>query len=156
MIPSAALRFPRRLTARGFSLIELMIAVAIVAILASVAYPSYEQYVRKARRATAQTALLDVAARQQQFLLDQRRYSKRCDACSAADKAKEVNIVVPQEIAGLYTVHVNVPDAVYVAANATFTASAVPSAALVAKGEKTISLDQLGQKLPNENGYWGK
>lgn len=137
-------------------MIELMITVAIVAILASVAYPSYEQYVRKARRATAQTALLEVAARQQQFLLDQRRYAKRCDACTAADKAKEVSIAVPQELVGFYTVHVNVVDADYVGTNVTFTASAVPSAALVAKGEKTISLDQLGQKLPNENGYWSK
>lgn len=149
-------RQPSKASSQGFTLIELMITVAIVAILAAVAYPSYEQYVRKGRRATAQATLLDVAARQQQFLLDHRRYAKRCDTCSTADKAKEVSITVPQEIAGFYTIHVNVPDASYVATNATFTASAVPSAALVAKGEKTISLDQLGQKLPNENGYWGK
>jgi type IV pilus assembly protein PilE len=38
---------------RGFTLIELMIAIAIIAILASVAYPSYTEYVRKGRRSDA-------------------------------------------------------------------------------------------------------
>ncbi len=43
---------------RGFTLIELMIAVAIVAILATIAYPSYIQQVRKGRRAQAKTDLV--------------------------------------------------------------------------------------------------
>ncbi len=45
---------------RGFTLIELMIVVAVVAILASVAYPSYQDHIRKARRVDAQTALLEL------------------------------------------------------------------------------------------------
>ena len=52
----------RRLSGmRGFTLIELMIAVAVVGILAAIAYPSYQEHVRKARRADAQTALLELA-----------------------------------------------------------------------------------------------
>ncbi|SIS85146.1 type IV pilin protein [Neptunomonas antarctica] len=46
---------------QGFSLIELMIVVAIVAILASIAYPSYQQYVLKSWRNTAAGCLLDLA-----------------------------------------------------------------------------------------------
>ena len=38
---------------RGFTLLELMIAVVVVAILASVAYPSYQAHLRKSRRAEA-------------------------------------------------------------------------------------------------------
>ena len=48
---------------RGFTLIELMIVVAIVALLAAIAVPSYARYVEKARRADAKSALLDAAQR---------------------------------------------------------------------------------------------
>ena len=46
---------------RGFSLIELMIAVAVVGLIASIAYPSYLDYVRKANRAEAQGSILELA-----------------------------------------------------------------------------------------------
>lgn len=48
---------------KGFTLIELMIVVAIVAILGSIAYPSYTDYVRKARRADGTSSLLNAAHR---------------------------------------------------------------------------------------------
>lgn len=67
----------RKLKERGFTLIELMIAVAIVAILASVAYPSYTQHIRKGNRAAAQAQMLDIANRQQQYLLSARRYATK-------------------------------------------------------------------------------
>lgn len=46
---------------RGFTLIELMIVVAVIAILAAIAIPSYQNQVQKTRRADAQTGLLQVA-----------------------------------------------------------------------------------------------
>ena len=50
---------PRK--AAGFTLVELMITVAIVGILAAIAYPSYLENVRKGRRADAQAALMGLA-----------------------------------------------------------------------------------------------
>ena len=60
---------------RGFSLIELMIVVAIVAIISAIAYPSYQRYVIKTKRSVAQNALLQVADRQQQFFMDNKRFA---------------------------------------------------------------------------------
>ncbi|SDO80576.1 type IV pilin protein [Pseudomonas jinjuensis] len=64
---------------KGFTLIELMIAVAIVAILAMVAYPSYQQYVIRGKRAAAQAEMMDIANRQQQYLLANRTYASKSE-----------------------------------------------------------------------------
>jgi len=59
----------------GFTLIELMIAVAIVGILAAIAVPNYSEYVKRASRAEAASALLDAANKQEQYFVDNRAYS---------------------------------------------------------------------------------
>ena len=61
--------------ARGFTLIELMITVVIVAILASVAWPSYQSYLQRSRRAEAQSLMLAIVNKEQQYLLDARQYT---------------------------------------------------------------------------------
>lgn len=61
--------------ALGFTLIELIIAVAIIGILAAIAWPNYQQHVQRSRRADATSALLDAANRQEQFILNRGRYA---------------------------------------------------------------------------------
>jgi type IV pilus assembly protein PilE len=60
---------------QGFTLIELMIVVAIIGIIAAIAYPSYVQYVVKGKRSAAESLMLDVANREKQYLLDARAYT---------------------------------------------------------------------------------
>lgn len=64
----------RRAT-QGFTLLELMIAVAIVGILASIALPSYRDYVIRARLVDATTALSAVRARMELYYQDNRTYA---------------------------------------------------------------------------------
>ncbi len=62
--------------ARGFTLIEIMVTVAIVAILASVAIPTYQDQLRKARRSDGQSLLLDIAQQQERFLTANSTYTQ--------------------------------------------------------------------------------
>jgi len=59
----------------GFTLIELMIAVVVIGILAMVAIPAYNDSVTKGRRADAKSTLTTIAARQEQFFMDNKRYT---------------------------------------------------------------------------------
>ena len=80
---------------KGFTLIELMITVAIIAILASIAYPSYTSHTRKSARRAAQAQMMDIANRQQQYLLANRAYATTVSALGYS---------LPPDVAGKYTV----------------------------------------------------
>ncbi len=59
---------------RGFTLIEMMIAVALVAILAAIAMPNYNNYVRRGQLSEAFTALSDMRAKMEQYYQDNKFY----------------------------------------------------------------------------------
>lgn len=61
---------------QGFTLIELMVTVAIVGILAAIAYPSYKNSVTKSRRAEGKSLLLDAAAREERYFAQYNKYTK--------------------------------------------------------------------------------
>lgn len=65
----------RNRNTQGFTLIELMITVAIVGILAAIAYPSYQNSVTKSRRAEGKSLLLDAAAREERFFAQYNKYT---------------------------------------------------------------------------------
>jgi len=88
-------------SSRGFTLIELMITVAIIAILAAVAYPSYTDHVRKSARRAAQAEMMDIANRQQQFLISSRNYVNYAGLTAAGYQ-------LPADLAGRYTPRVDV------------------------------------------------
>ena len=59
---------------KGFTLIEVMIVVAIVAILAAIAYPSYQEQILQSRRADAQAVLMEAAQFMERFFTTNNRY----------------------------------------------------------------------------------
>lgn len=59
----------------GFTLIEVMIVVAIVGILAAIAYPSYQEFVKRGNRTEGQAFLSEVAARQERYFAQNNEYT---------------------------------------------------------------------------------
>src|SRR5712692_4636169 len=66
-------------SATGFTLIEVMITVAIIAILAAVAIPSYTDYITRSKIQEATTTLLAQRTKMEQYFQDQRTYIGACD-----------------------------------------------------------------------------
>jgi type IV pilus assembly protein PilE len=122
----------------GFTLIELMIAVAVIGILAAIGYPNYTDQVRKSRRAEAQASLMSIAALQQQFLLDTRGY---------ASNLAVLNYTTPTTVARYYTVSVS-PALVPPPVVPTFTVTAVPTGGQAIDACATLSVSANGAKTP--------
>ena len=132
-------RFATRLRNRGFTLIELMIAVAVIAILAKVAYPSYRDYVKRGYRASAQSLMLDLANREQQYLLDNRSFLGGSSAVTTL-----IPSGVPADVSAYYTVTITATSG----PPPTFEVKATPKAGTAVAGETPFTIDQDGTKLP--------
>lgn len=128
---------------RGFTLIEVMVVVAIVAILAAIAIPSYQEHLRKGRRAEAQAFLTQVAQRQQQYLMDARTYALGGGAITA------LNLTPPTSVSNFYTITVS-PDAP--TQPPSFTVFAAPKAGTAQATDGTLSINEQGAKTRDVGG----
>jgi type IV pilus assembly protein PilE len=101
----------------GFTLIEMMITVAIVAILAAVALPSYQQYIIRSNRSAAQAQMMDIANRQQQLLLANRSY-----AAKGSTAWDNTGYALPNDVASRYDYDITVGAGTVPSYTITFTA----------------------------------
>lgn len=104
----------------GFTLVELMVVVAIVGILTAVAIPAYNQSIRKSRRTDAKSALLDLAGREERY------YNTNGNLYTATAASLGYNSFTPVG-SGYYNVTVNVPNPLSAVTTPTYLISAAPA-----------------------------
>ncbi len=118
---------------KGFTLIELMVVIAIIGILAMIANNSYSSYIVRANRTAAQSFMVELANRQKQYFLDARTY--------AADLTT-LGVSVPREVAINY-------DPV---GNFVFTITANPPAFLITAHPTSARQSEDGDLTLSSNG----
>lgn len=141
---------------RGFSLIELMIAVAVIGILASISFSGYQSYVVKSKQTAAKAVLLDIAQKQPQFLADRRSTYASCLSSSylypnlpAADCAtNHLSINPPDDVAANYGFRITLSSP-----PPRYEAVAIPLAPDV--GTQSFHIDNSGNKRIGTSGVAG-
>jgi type IV pilus assembly protein PilE len=137
------LRVGGRGGARGFTLIELMVVAAIVAVLMAIAVPSYAIFMKQSRRGSAESALMDIAQREQQYLIDARAY---------APTPAALNTTIPADVSAYYTIQICQTSATCPTAPGgappTFAVIATPIAGTAQAGDPVLTIDNTGAKTP--------
>ena len=122
----------------GFTLIELMVVVAVIGILAAIALPSYNRYVQKTRRSAASACLVESA----QFM--ERFYTTNMTYAGATLPGSECM----NETGPFYAITLAAQTA------STYTVQAAPHGAQAGDSCGTLSLTSTGAKSPTTTGCW--
>jgi type IV pilus assembly protein PilE len=131
---------------RGVTIVELLIVMTIIGILTAIAFPAYDSYLRRGRRADAQALMMDIAAKEQQFLLDARQYT-------ATIGNGGLNISISGWTCAATCTNASYSIAVAAPAGPpTFTITATPQGAQVSDG--ALTLDHQGNRTRAGNPGW--
>lgn len=120
---------------RGFTLIELMITVAIVAILAAIAYPAYTKYVQRGYRSDGIAMLNDAVARMERYYAQNNSYDIGTDTT-------QVGLTSTLSASGFYKLTV-------ASASNSYTFTATPQGTQTQDACGSLTIDQAGARTPD-------
>lgn len=140
-------------TTRGFTLIEVMIAVTIVTILLAIAIPTYQSSVRKSRRVEARTAVLDAAAREQRYYSINQTFTNAQGDLGYAAAGTNTAVTGISVGSGYYTITIPNIAAPAAGAPATFSVTATAAGTQVNDtGCQTFTVTSTGQQSATDSG----
>lgn len=135
--------------AKGFTLMELLVVLAIIGILVAIAVPSYDAYLRRGSRAAAQSFMMEVSNKQAQYLLDARNYAVGATAIA------DLSMTVPTEVTPFYDVVIeNGAGATTVTQPPTFRVRATPKAGTRQATDGELILTYTGAKTRGGTAGW--
>ncbi|MEO7917201.1 MAG: type IV pilin protein [Dokdonella sp.] len=125
---------------RGFTLIELMITVAVIAVLAAIAFPSYQDQVRKSRRGDAKALMMDLTQQFERRFTTDRTYLNATALCGQS---------VPSPTTGTAR-YLLTP----VCTASTYAITATPQGTQASDPCGTMTVNQFGARTPTTAGCW--
>jgi type IV pilus assembly protein PilE len=128
-----------RMRSRGFTLIELMITVAVIAILAAIAVPSYTQYIIRSSRQAAQSELTELSAVQEKIYLNSNAYSANIGTAYTGQSGGGLGVPNSASRDRKYTLSVTVSGGAY-------TITATPVTTSTQKNDGNLTINSSGQR----------